>query len=483
MSDPSQNTFRNPWLRELRRRIDSLFANNDSPEFFDGLSIVSPDVRQIVDTQLAIDFLTDENYRETMGKIMAGDVLAKRVTSETYDYLVRQGIPCPDIMTGQLEDIELNEPGKTLGDPADSVMRGPREVIVPVYVARSCQHMETFRRDDIKEFMGVILARPVFDFREDIGEGVTLLDAAGLAGAPKIFRYLLANNCPDSRHTEMLCVAGGNSEVIHMLEHIRQKRFECEACTTAAVIFHRHHILHWLAGRGSDIACTGHVAIEARNIYAFLTALKISRTISFRDIGLSLRSGCTGILKILCDLFAGILMEVPYSLSDDCDVINQDDRIEEIWQALADTGNHVSIPIVTRGFPEVDTVNLPFATSRAGNVEGLRYFLRNGLSANARSPAGIHLLQYGVMSGDLGTVSLLLARGADPRVRDKSGRGCLYYCAMFPADTDCIARLLYSLGARESPGVQREMEWPLSRLRDTHPVNEFFTHIKRDDGE
>jgi ankyrin repeat protein len=94
--------------------------------------------------------------------------------------------------------------------------------------------------------------------------------------------------------------------------------------------------------------------------------------------------------------------------------------------------------------------------ARSGDVESLRKELDAGIDANVTDNLGQTALIAAVSHGGLEATNLLLARGADPDVRDNAGWSPLHYAAYFGAGTDLMAALLAKgakIDARNDRGI------------------------------
>lgn len=461
MSDGSQDNFQNQWLRVFHGRVDSLIADC-SPDSFEKTR--PPDVQEVIQAQLCIDSLTDENYRETMTRITSMNELEKRVASETYDYLVRQKMKIPSVPSHIIANIATRKE-----------TRVPEEIVI----ARSYFLYDMFAEDDIKSFQNYVSMQRDFSFTRKYRD-ISLLDIAGLTGSPKIFMYLLENNCPDTEHTESMCVMGGNKEIMDTLKNRLQKKFESYQVVKAAIMYHRHEILDYLLSRDIYYGVEMSWAIDARNTYAFLAVLKKTRSFSITSVERALRASATGILKIICDLFRGIFVKLPYTLSDSWFMLSQDDRVADVFGALSKYGNSVSIRVCEECLLDAEALtrpcvsDLPFDTAREGNIDGLRYFVGT-MSPDAESEDGVPLIDYAIMSGDVNVVLFLLSEGADPRVTDVDGRGCLWYSVVRANKSPEIFRLIYSLGVREF----RAECAAYSRLPPDNPIHQFYYSMRK----
>ena len=74
-------------------------------------------------------------------------------------------------------------------------------------------------------------------------ESITLLDLSCFFGAIECFKYLIMNHCNISEYTTKYAAAGGNNEIIHILE---QKNASFIGTLYFSIQFHRNDISNWL---------------------------------------------------------------------------------------------------------------------------------------------------------------------------------------------------------------------------------------------
>lgn len=458
----SGSEIRNECLRELAARIDSMFDPTDTHLSLNEIGLLSENIQEIVDTQLSIDLLTEESMMEAEGRVTGAGDLIKRVASEAQAMIRSLLISQPSLPDNILEEI-----------PPPALMSWGGGRVAELALA-ACSHpfYNMFEGDRLTDFQRHVLSRCTFDFGELWGR-MSMLDIAGFAGAPKIFKYLLVNKCPDTEYTEVMCCCGGNSETIHFLENERGRDFTHHLCVRASILYHRHHILHWLLLRGNEL-CGVVESIVSRNTYAYLLLLKTYRhgALSLNHIELSLKTNSTGILKVLCDLFSGIFVDIPYTLRDE-DIGSQDSRVSDLCRVLARHGDHVSIPLVTNSIPDV-TYGLLCETACCGNLRGLEYLLDNGFDVNTLDEHGRPLIICAVLSCDVKVVRAVIRRGADLKRKDRYGNGCLWYSVRYPSKNSDITRLLYLNGVRD---IDAE-ELALNSLDFSHPIYQFFEGLR-----
>ena len=98
--------------------------------------------------------------------------------------------------------------------------------------------------DDVNSFQCAVL-REQFDFKIYFEpQDVNLLDIAAFYGSSKCFKYLQINEAPFSGNIGAYAVAGGNMDVVKLIESIDMNHLDCDVCCRASIIFHRYDILY-----------------------------------------------------------------------------------------------------------------------------------------------------------------------------------------------------------------------------------------------
>ena len=91
--------------------------------------------------------------------------------------------------------------------------------------------------------------------------------------------------------------------------------------------------------------------------------------------------------------------------------------------------------------------------NRAEKIKAIRVLLSIGADPNIRNKSGKTALMMAVSQGKLPIVDLLLKNGADPNIRDKDGNTALMYVRGFGQTGNPIIELLLEHGA--NPGIQK----------------------------
>ena len=69
------------------------------------------------------------------------------------------------------------------------------------------------------------------------------LDLSALYGSILIFKYCIMNNCIPTLETCKYAIAGGNFEIIHLLE---QKALSYDNCREISIAYHRYELTEWI---------------------------------------------------------------------------------------------------------------------------------------------------------------------------------------------------------------------------------------------
>ena len=134
--------------------------------------------------------------------------------------------------------------------------------------------------DDLKSVQCVVLKNQQFDFNCKFEpKDVNLLDISAFYGSIKCFKYLLLNNSPFSRNIGAYAVAGGNIEVVKLIESIDMNHLDSDVCCRASIIFHRYDIIYHI------IRDLGHQP-NAFDVEASINSLNFIAYEFLRELGL-----------------------------------------------------------------------------------------------------------------------------------------------------------------------------------------------------
>ena len=107
-------------------------------------------------------------------------------------------------------------------------------------------YLQYIKNDDIESFQDFISKLPSFDFEQKINtytrEG-SIIHYAAYNGAIKCFKYLILNDVSLDSSLVLFAVAGGNSEIIHILEN---KGLSFAKAINTSIAFHRYAITDWI---------------------------------------------------------------------------------------------------------------------------------------------------------------------------------------------------------------------------------------------
>lgn len=118
---------------------------------------------------------------------------------------------------------------------------------------------EFIRNDDCDNFQ-VYLAKtntkfdsslPLSEYEQSrfLNQNMNLIDYAAFFGSIKIFKFLILNKCKLTNRTSQFAVAGGNYEIIHLLEN---QKNSFHSCLEISIQFHRNEIFEYLIENHSN---------------------------------------------------------------------------------------------------------------------------------------------------------------------------------------------------------------------------------------
>ncbi|KAK8883572.1 hypothetical protein M9Y10_042666 [Tritrichomonas musculus] len=118
---------------------------------------------------------------------------------------------------------------------------------------------EIIRNDDIELFQNFIsktntkfdsiLIPSEYEQCRFIMQNMNYADYAAFYGSINIFKYLLLNECTLTYKTAQFAVAGGNYEIIHLLE---EKKVSFRSCLEVCIQFHQNDIFEYLIENHSN---------------------------------------------------------------------------------------------------------------------------------------------------------------------------------------------------------------------------------------
>ena len=94
-----------------------------------------------------------------------------------------------------------------------------------------------------------------------------LLDLSVFYGSLLIFKYCIMNNCIPTTETCKYAIAGGNYEIIHILE---QHSLSFDYCQSISIAFHRYELTEWLDLHYKHYSFNSYIALFYLNLKAFI---------------------------------------------------------------------------------------------------------------------------------------------------------------------------------------------------------------------
>lgn len=373
--------------RKVEEMIEGMFAGGDMESFGD-FELRDKTLEELLGIQLAVDSVSDGNHEEIASRIKTGTELVKRVAGEC-------AWVAEKISRRRIEGVEKIpvEKGRRMSDLCCIRETKKFSELLKMY-GDAARHTDI--ADDCLERFVEFCSATDFDFAKRYEDDMTLVDIACLTGSPKIFKYLLANNCPVSDRTCYLAVAGGSTEIIHTLETAANKKFDRQDCLDAAIIFHRHDILHWLLRR-HRFSKNIRMCVVARNNYALIVFLRLSGSVDVEDLAASVVSSNTLAAMIISD------------------VLRDDTRDNSVSTALAECFDAVVASVILKNMPQV-YYGLLSKVMTFGSALGLEYLLDNGLDPDTEIGLEGPLLTHAVILRDCTLAEMLVERGARPEL-------------------------------------------------------------------
>ena len=321
------------------------------------------------------------------------------------------------------------------------------EELISIYQPESIQVY--LRDDDIQHFQEYVLQSSGFDFNMQLptasnspirkihSDSVSLAQFAAFYGSLKCFKYILLNDVTLDDDICKFAVAGGNIEIIHILE---QK--ECQfkyPCFYTSIQYHRNDIADWLL---LHYNCEEVSLIDCLNIFneeAFVFFLENCKDVNAQDyLAFSCYTGnyyvINALLKhganihqgknpaIINACYKGYLVIVKLLLENGANINQMGDLNTPLSTACERSRRDVVKFLVEKGAD----VNLlekhkrsPLSISCSqGDVESVRVLLDHGalIDNGAEYP-----LINASTNGSLEIVKMLVEKGADVNKLDSNG--------------------------------------------------------------
>ena len=128
--------------------------------------------------------------------------------------------------------------------------------------------------DNCEMLKELISKTPNFKFSDMIeidGKSISLLDLAAFYGSVRCFKHLMMNDSPYTEYTCPLSIAGGNNEIIHLLEsHFKDQNFENKSCFDISIAFHQYSLSDWLMSHFKHTVADISIAIRTFNYLGFI---------------------------------------------------------------------------------------------------------------------------------------------------------------------------------------------------------------------
>ena len=229
------NFFESP--EEIAKHFEDEIKKIDSPDIIWDLLELASQIRPL-----------SQNSYENIQKMMAEKYPQPAETTEAFDF--------DDTFSGDYSqfihwDVNLYKPIK---------FDGFDKLVVPNIATLGGKNFPqvcvSFIKSDDLNSLHNYFSQPEFDEKQLY----TMIKYAAYFGSVKCFKYLLLSLKDLDPKDEILAscaVAGGNFEIIHILE---QKHFSYESAINTSIVFHRHSITDWIIqnypnAKPSYIAC------------------------------------------------------------------------------------------------------------------------------------------------------------------------------------------------------------------------------------
>ena len=154
------------------------------------------------------------------------------------------------------------------------------------------------KEDDFDSFQAYTTQTANFDFNLKIeiddhtppwysfdSSSISIIDFAAFYGSVRIFKYLLLNNSNLSSTSCKTSIAGGDPEIIHIIE---QRGLSFTNCFKNSLIYHRYELSDWLLMNFSTESVIPGICIRHNNLKGFLFLSLIQETpisLSFPSFG------------------------------------------------------------------------------------------------------------------------------------------------------------------------------------------------------
>ena len=253
-------------------------------------------------------------------------------------------------------------------------------------------------------------------------ENISIMKACALFGAVKCFKYLFDGIEDFSEYTRVYAIAGGNEEIIRLIE---EKGVSFEDCLLVAMIYHRFNLYEWIQSKYSEqilpfdkcimfynypIFCSLYESCRRTQSYGFLEKTLICYSTKF---------GALGITEFL--------------IQNNCDlhVVNAEGNLLHIASSYGNVAIiklllSKRIPILRNSYGFT-----PILTAAKNDCfDAVKFFLENGSGVNENGDPQKHfdsLLHIAVKCGDFELVKYVVEKGANVDYKNKERLTPLYY--------------------------------------------------------
>ena len=261
---------------------------------------------------------------------------------------------------------------------------------------------------------------------------ISLIDLCCFYGSIKCFKYLLLNDCKLKEESCQYAVAGGNLEIIHILE---QKEFDFEECLRQSIKYHRNEISDWLLTNYKETNNENYIetAIKSYNIPAFLYYF-INRTKEENEKRFPIDKNEDKVFQIhkACEIGSLILTEF---LIEHCNVnIDSQDKNGQTPLMIASERGYLDIVkyLIEKGAnteakTKIDGKTALHWAPKENLLEFGKYLVEHcNVNIDSQSNVGFTPLMIASEKGNLNVVKCLCEKGANTEAKDEKGRTALY---------------------------------------------------------
>ena len=337
----------------------------------------------------------------------------------------------------ELTELQRFEVNRMLFGFEEKVQRDPVFPVDSIFYAAT--------QDDLDKVVFMSSSIDITTVTEEFdGKPISLLDAAALAGALNVFKYLSINGCSIVPSTAENAIKGGNEEIIAM---IVQAGVSFAFMQETSIQYHRQDITKWIIGNYE----TGSYSLD--KIVAYYNTMALCYYIAKgdkpdRSLHRAVKSHSLGYTRILLANGADLEFQNRNQLittvlcvaasHDDSDIVkfliennaSMEERTERnetiLMQAVVNKNLDLLQYLVEHGAKLDDTVpyNGLTALMYAAKVnfpEAITYLVSKGANINMQSKDGETALLIASSKRNFEAMKALLDCGADIEIQDKFG--------------------------------------------------------------